>query len=207
MASIIPFQDKTNKDKVQRQPTLYVGKANDREEQVLAFVRAKLVSVKKHLCENEDEVDNFHPNLFTIPSNDAIKEALLRNLNVEIACADILHEMYESLLLGLGINSKINIKQLHLSCNNDMRSVIYYLEATKLAIAFHEKYNILLCVGDISDAYRASRMEGFGRLDTLGKMHLCAFGEFEGAGSDEWDIDEVSMMDMFTNAPGDSYEL
>ena len=82
--------------------------------------------------------------------------------------------------------------------------MIYYLEATKLVDAFHEKYNVLLGVEDTLDEYRASRMEGYGRLDTLGKMHLCAFGEFEAAGSDDWDIDDFSMMDMCTNALGDS---
>ena len=204
MASRIPFEDKTNKYKVKQEPSLVVAKANEWEEHVVAIFRDKLVLVKKHLCENGDEADNFHRDHFTIPSNDAIKEALLRNPNVETVFTDILHEMFETLLLRLGITPKTNINQLLSSCKNDMRSMIYYLEATKLVDAFHEKYNVLLDVEDTLDEYRASRMEGYGRLDTLGKMHLCAFGEFEAAGSDDWDIDDFSMMDMCTNALGDS---
>ena len=193
-----PLHDKTNKDETQQPPAVCVSKGDNHHENYdVDLVRSKLELMKNHLCKSENEVDKFHPDWFTIPSDDAIKRKLLCNSNVEAAYEDILYEMYEPLLLGLRIKPNVNMKELLSSCKNDMRSLMYYLQATKLANAFNEKYNLSPCAGDIMEEYRESRMEGYGRLDTLGKIHLSCFGEYECAGSDDWDVDDASMVDIF----------
>lgn len=51
--------------------------------------------------------------------------------------------------------------------------------------------------------HRSSRMEGRGRLDTLSEMHLDHFGEFEVAVADDWDLDDVSMIELCMKEKGD----
>ena len=83
---------------------------------------------------------------------------------------------------------------------------MYNRQALKLDMAFHEKYNVSCCdnrgLNDISRIYHSSRMEGQGRLDTLSEMHLNYFGEFEGAGVDEWELDDDSMIEVGKKAKG-----
>ena len=188
-------QDSTKQEKVQGSHSKYS------KEDIVAEIRIKLIQMKKHLCDNKDEVDNFHPSWFCIPSDDTIKEIYIGSVSAERAYLKLLLDMYTPLLLELGIEN--DPPTLHFF-RYDLRMFVYSHQALKLDMAFDEKYNIscISCNGDndVMHMYHSARMKGHGRLDTLGKMHLSCFGDFEVAGADDWDLEDESIIGLCINA-------
>ena len=193
--------DSSHQDKVE--VSYCIEGTKEYKGNAVAEIRRKLTRMKNHLCKNKDEVDNFHPSWFCIPSDDFIERVYHRSTNSEQAYEKLLLDMYTPLLLEFRID---NDPRTLLACNNDLRMLVYNRQALKLDMAFHEKYNVSCCdnrgLNDISRIYHSSRLEGQGLLDTLSEMHLNYFGEFEGAGVDEWELDDDSMIEVGKKAKG-----
>lgn len=199
-AAASPLMDQTNQPDSRMQKSRKLGDEHKLLRTTLIATRARLGDTKKHLCENEDEVDNFHPNWFTLPNDCLISHEIQNHASNKATYMTLLRSMYEPLCSHVGIDTSDVTKTLAES-ENDLRTVFYRLEAEKLVSAFHDKYGVSFSVEDVAKEYRDARTEGLGRLEVLGNMYLGYFGDYEAAGDDDWSLDDASMMSKCVNAP------
>ena len=201
-AAASPLMDQTNQPDSRMQKTDKLGDEQKRLRAAVIATRARLGDTKKHLCENEDEVDNFHSNWFTLPEDCLISREVQNHTCNRTTYTKLLRSMYEPLFSHVGIDASDVTKTLEES-ENDLRTAFYRIEAKKLVSAFHDKYGVSLSVEDVANEYRDARIEGFGRLEALGNMYLGCYGDYEPAGDDDWSLDDVSVMSKCVNAPCD----
>src|SRR5210317_90173 len=167
----------------------------------IANIKDGLALLKKRLCENDDEADNFHPDWIVIPTNAVLKRAINSSISFECAFVDLVISMYAPLCLEAGVNIVCEMDSLR-ELNFDLRMLFYRLQASKINRAFKDKYEVEFSLNGVAEDYKACRMEGMGRLQACGNLHLGFCGEYEGRECSSWSFDSTkSMIDVATYNP------
>jgi hypothetical protein len=167
----------------------------------IADIRDGLALLKRHLCENDGEADNFHPDWIVVPTKATLKRAINSSTSFECAFVDLVISMYAPLCLEAGVNIVCEMETLR-ELNFDLRLLFYRLQASKINRAYKDKYDVEFSQSDVAEDYKARRMEGMGRLQVCGNLHLGFCGEYEGRECSSWSFDSTkSMIDIATRDP------